>query len=89
MIEASSYGQAGALNFFRHKYDLPETVSFDASFILWVPEKLAFNRQIIVSDSPQEGSRYFQRITQIEHPQTKNARRTQSFIKHSSPDPHQ
>ena len=76
MIEAGSYGQAGALNFFRHKYDLPETVSFDASFILWVPEQVAFDRQIIVADSPEEDSRYFQRTTQIEHPQTPNARRT-------------
>jgi len=85
MIEAGGYGQAGALNFYRHKYDLPETVSFDASFILWVPEQLAFDRQIIVADSPQEGSRYFQQTTPIKHPQTKNALQTHYIYYRENP----
>lgn len=50
MIEGGHYGEAGALNFYRHKYDLPESYSFDASFLLWIPRELKFDRQIIVSD---------------------------------------
>jgi len=49
---AGNYGQAGALTFYRHKYNLPEPMSWNASYLLWVPELVSFDRQIAIEDSP-------------------------------------
>ncbi|TXF88237.1 glycosyltransferase family 39 protein [Neolewinella aurantiaca] len=76
MIEGGNYGHAGALSFFRHKYDLPEAVSFDASFLLWVPEQVEFDRQIILDDSPQGPSDYFSVVSLIDSTHTPYARET-------------
>jgi hypothetical protein len=76
MIEGGNYGHAGALNFFRHKYNLPEAVSFDASFLLWVPEHVEFDRQIILDDSPQGPSDYFSVVSLVDSTHTPYARET-------------
>ena len=76
MIEGGNYGHAGALNFYRHKYNLPEAVSFDASFLLWVPEHIEFDRQIILDDYPQGPSDYFSVVSLVDSTHTLYARET-------------
>lgn len=66
MIYAGNYGQAGALTFYRKKYDLPEPYSFHASYLLWVEEDVDFDRQIIVEDRPQDGSDYFNSVILVD-----------------------
>lgn len=66
MIIAGHYGQAGVLNFNRKKYNLPETYSFNSSFIMWLPEDIDFDRQIQIDDNPQTTSRYFESVVLID-----------------------
>jgi len=71
IIYAGHYGQAGVMNFYRKKYDLPETYSFNASFVNWIPENLDFDIQIQVDDRKQGASQYFNSVIlmdSIEHP---------------------
>ncbi len=66
MIIAGHYGQAGVMNFNRAKYNLPETYSFNSSFIMWLPEQLDFDRQIQIDDNPQTSSSYFESVELID-----------------------
>ncbi|HMQ48673.1 MAG TPA: glycosyltransferase family 39 protein [Saprospiraceae bacterium] len=71
MIYAGHYGQAGVLNFYRKKYNLPEAYSLNSSFVMWAPEYIEFDRQIQVDDYPQDSSIYFEQVIlmdSIEHP---------------------
>ena len=66
-----NYGAAGAINFYRKKYDLPEAYSRNSSFILWAPEDIQFNNQIMIDDQIQTGSDWFENmilVDSIEHP---------------------
>lgn len=85
MIEGGNYGEAGALNFYREKYDLPEAVSFDASFLLWVPEKAVFDRQLIVADSPEGSSDYFANVELIDSTHIPFARETSYLYYRTNP----
>lgn len=40
MIYCENYGQAGAISIIGKKYGLPEAVSFEDSFMYWIPTKL-------------------------------------------------
>ena len=63
LIFAGHYGQAGVMNFYREKYDLPETYSFNASFVAWVPEDLEITCQIDIDDNKQgESSSFFSTV---------------------------
>ncbi len=66
MIYAGHYGQAGVLNLHRKKYELPQTYSFNASFVAWVPEDLDFEIQIQVDDNRQTASSYFESVVLID-----------------------
>lgn len=85
MIEGGHYGEAGALNFYRKKYGLPEAVSFDASFLLWVPRHISFDRQIIVDDTPQGASDYFENVVLIDSTATPFARETSYIYYRTAP----
>ncbi|MEM1124669.1 MAG: glycosyltransferase family 39 protein, partial [Bacteroidota bacterium] len=52
-IFAGHYGQAGVMNFYRAKYDLPETYSFNASFVAWANPDLEITCQIDIDDNRQ------------------------------------
>lgn len=70
-IYGGSYGHASALNFYRKKYDLPETYSVTSSFVIWADEDLVFDRQILVDDVQQDSSSWFANMTlvdQLNHP---------------------
>lgn len=62
MIYGGHYGQAGVINFYRKKYDLPEAYSFNSSFVMWLPEDLDFEYQIQVDDNKQTSSSFFKNI---------------------------
>ncbi len=66
LLYAGHYGQAGVLNFYRKKYSLPETYSFNASFVAWVPEEMDIKLQIQVDDNPQDSSAYFHSVELID-----------------------
>lgn len=71
MIVAGHYGQAGVMNFYRKKYNLPETYSLNSSFIMWAPKEVTFDRVIQIDDRRQGDSPYFgsvQLIDSIENP---------------------
>ena len=71
MLYAGHYGQAGVMNFYRKKYDLPETYSFNASFVAWVKEDMEITCQIAIEDYLQGESTSFyssELVDSIEHP---------------------
>ena len=63
LLYAGHYGQAGVMNFYRDKYHLPETYSFNASFVAWVPDDLEITCQIDIDDNRQgESTSFFSTI---------------------------
>lgn len=65
------YGHAGALNFYRHKYDLPPAYSFNSSFVNWVPNEVDIEIQIQVEDSKMGPSGFYHSsilVDSISHP---------------------
>ena len=70
-IYGGSYGHAGAINYYREKYDLPEAMSFSSSFVIWTPTEVDFQCQIQIDDRAQNGSSYFEDmelVAQNNHP---------------------
>ena len=61
-----NYGEAGAINFYRKKYNLPEAYSRNSSFALWAPEDLKFNNQIMVIDELQGESDWFENVVLVD-----------------------
>jgi len=53
-IFCDNYGMAGAINYYRKKYDLPEAYSDNASFLYWIPDSLAFQNIVLVESDPNE-----------------------------------
>lgn len=74
MIFANHYGQAGVLNFYREKYNLPEAHSFNSSCVMWLPEDLDFEHQIQVADMPADSSTYFEQVQLLDSIENKYAR---------------
>lgn len=72
MIYGGGYAHAGAINYFRKKYDLPEACSFNSSYLMWVPAEKAFDNQIMIDDVLHDSkSGWFQEMTlrdSIENP---------------------
>jgi len=63
LLYAGHYGQAGVMNFYRAKYNLPVTYSFNASFVAWVPDDLTITCQIDIDDNRQgESASFFSTI---------------------------
>jgi len=53
-IFADNYGEAGALNYYGKKYDLPTVYSDNASFLYWLPHSSAIDNVILITDDKQE-----------------------------------
>jgi hypothetical protein len=73
-IWGGHYGQAGVLNLFREKYNLPECVSMNASYPMWMPDSVDFDYQILVDDSYYLESSWFSTHTLIDSIQNPYAR---------------
>lgn len=71
LIWGGNYGHAGALNYYRSAYDLPEAISLSSSYALWAPDSLYFDRLLLVDDVRQDYSEWFahsELIDSIRHP---------------------
>jgi hypothetical protein len=67
-IYAENYGQAGAITVIGKKYDLPEAVSFNESFLYWLPREFPVEMKsfVYINDEPGEDvQELFARITLI------------------------
>lgn len=62
LLFCDNYGQAGAVNYYRNKYHLPEAFSDNASFLYWIPDSLHFDNILLLTDDEKE----------MEHPFIKN-----------------
>jgi Dolichyl-phosphate-mannose-protein mannosyltransferase len=54
ILFCDDYGMAGAVNFYRKKYHLPEPFSDNASFLYWIPDSLKFENLVLLTDDQQE-----------------------------------
>jgi hypothetical protein len=54
LIFCDNYGQAGAVNYYRGKYDMPEAFSDNASFLYWMPAQLNFDNLVLLTDDEHE-----------------------------------
>ena len=54
VLFCDNYGQAGAVNFYRKEYHLPEAYSDNGSFLFWMPEKSDFENIVLVTDDKEE-----------------------------------
>ena len=49
-----NYGEAGAVNYYRHKYNLPEAYSDNGSFLYWMPRNIHIDNLILITDDQEE-----------------------------------
>ena len=54
IIFCDNYGMAGAVNYYRKKYHLPEAYSDNASFLYWIPDPLHFQNLVLIESDPDE-----------------------------------
>lgn len=59
IIFADNYGQAGAINYYRRKYNIPEAYSDNASFLYWIPDSLHLDNIILITDDHDEMNHSF------------------------------
>ena len=71
-IFASNYGQAGAIDHYRKKYNLPPVVCLNSSYALWAPHSIPSNHFVYVNDEyPDDLLPYFKtmrKIGEVENP---------------------
>jgi len=65
-IYGGSYSHTSTLNFYRKKYNLPVTVSFNSSYKLWAPDSAHFNTQIMVDDVFDLSSSVFEKVELVD-----------------------
>jgi hypothetical protein len=66
-----SYGQAGAINFYRKKYNLPQPACLSGSFIFWAPDTIVADKAIMIEEQLQKGSdefRDYRLVNQVRNP---------------------
>ena len=73
-IFGGSYGHAGAINYFRNKYDLPQATSFSSSYVFWVNKDVDFDRQILIDNQRQDSSQYFANVVLVDSVENSYAR---------------
>lgn len=59
LIYGGGYHHAGALNYYRKKYDLPEAYSMNSSYLLWIPDHIHFDNMILLDNVWEDSSAYF------------------------------
>ena len=70
-IYASNYGQAGAIDFFGAKYNLPKAISPHQSYFLWGPRDYTGETMILLGWKREEAEKYFVSVeekTEVNHP---------------------
>jgi len=64
-IFTDNYGEAGAINYYGKKYDLPDPLSFNGSFMFWTPDELPLDVIIIYVGDNESLPELFKRITKV------------------------
>jgi 4-amino-4-deoxy-L-arabinose transferase-like glycosyltransferase len=59
IIFCDNYGMAGAVNYYRKKYHLPEAYSDNASFLYWIPDSVQYRNLVLVTDDSDEMNHSF------------------------------
>ena len=59
IIFADNYGEAGAVNFYGHQYNLPEVYSANASYLYWLPANFHIDNLILITDDRHEMQKPF------------------------------
>lgn len=54
IIFCDNYGQAGAIDFYAKKYNIPAPYSDNASFLYWLPENPDFDNLVLLTDDEEE-----------------------------------
>jgi 4-amino-4-deoxy-L-arabinose transferase-like glycosyltransferase len=49
-----NYGEAGAVNYYRYKYNLPQAHSDNGSFLYWLPRHIHIDNVILITSDQQE-----------------------------------
>jgi hypothetical protein len=62
LLFCDNYGEAGAVNYYRYKYHLPEAYSDNGSFLYWMPQNVHIDNLVLITDDEQE----------MQHPFIKN-----------------
>ncbi len=74
MIHGGGYSHASSLLYYKNKYNLPDVFSFNGSFIIWAPDSIDFDRQILVDDIYNTQSSWFENMVLVDQIQNPNAR---------------
>lgn len=64
LIFCNNYGMAGAVNYYRDTYNLPEAYSDNASFLYWLPDNKPMTNLILVCNDPNELEQDYIRLFQ-------------------------
>lgn len=54
LVFCNNYGMAGAVNYYRNKYNLPEAYSDNASFLYWLPDNKTIRNLVLVCTDTDE-----------------------------------
>ena len=65
-IFANDFAAAGAIDIIGPKYGLPKAISGHQSYWLWGPRNYSGQTMIVVGDTPEGASRYFDEVTVVE-----------------------
>lgn len=80
-IFASNYGQAGAVDHFRKKYNLPATVCLSSSYALWSPDSIQTRHFIYIDDEyPDDLEPMFKKMTKVSQIKNPYAREKGSSV---------
>ncbi|MBI3586455.1 MAG: glycosyltransferase family 39 protein [Ignavibacteriales bacterium] len=64
-IYAQNYGEAGAIDFFGKKYNLPKAISGHNSYFLWGTRGYAGEILIIIGGNPEDHKKVYNEVTQV------------------------
>jgi len=65
LLFAGNYGQAGAINFYGKKYDLPEPICFNDNFLFWAPDSIENSPLIYINHEPGDIDWLFSQYEEI------------------------
>jgi hypothetical protein len=67
LIFGQNYGEAGAVNFYREKYNLPRAISAHNNFWIWgYPENYKGNVMIVIGSNLKDNSEFFEEVKLVE-----------------------
>jgi hypothetical protein len=74
LVYGGGYAHASSINYYRKKYKLPQVYSFNGSYLIWAPDSVDFDRQIMIDDVLQTESKWFASMQLVDSVQNPYAR---------------